>query len=78
MPQTHSATLLLCHSDKQTNSYRRGYGGRGLSEGAVTVDCPSTAMITKRNEATLSFLMYNFLCLAKAADTVSSCCQQTI
>lgn len=39
----------------------------GVSEGSLSAgrgDCPSTAMITKRNEATLSFLMYNFLRLA--------------
>lgn len=71
-------TQPLCYSATQTSKQTVIEGGRGLSEDAVTVDCPSTAMITKRNEATLSFLMYNFLCLAKAADTVSSCCQQTI
>lgn len=71
-------TQPLCYSATQTSKQTVIERGRGLSEGAVTVDCPSTAMITKRNEATLSFLMYNFLCLAKAADTVSSCCQQTI
>lgn len=40
----------------------------GVSEGSLSAgrgDCPSTAMITKRNEATLSFLMYNFLRLAE-------------